>query len=115
MMTEKQRKLAFVLGCMQLRIIIALLPLYISSSSLPYYAVLLTCFGLSFLYLYFANLRLDAIEGGGITWWANFRILHASLYICAAIYAFQRKRIAFIPLLIDTLIGLMLFLHNHFW
>jgi len=115
MMTEKQRKLLFVLACIPLRFVIALLPLYISSSYLHYYAVLPTCIGLSFLYLYFNNLRLNAREGGGDTWWANFRLLHASLYICAAIYAFQNKRTAYIPLLVDVVIGLILFVHKHFW
>ena len=65
-------------------------------------------------YLYFNKLRMHAVESGGETWWSEFRVLHAVLYLCATIYAFQGKRIAWIPLAIDVVIGLLLFLNNHF-
>ena len=40
-------------------------------------------------YLYFTNTRLNAPEGGGVTWWAKYRLIHAMLYITAAIYIAQ--------------------------
>ena len=56
------------------------------------------------------NGRLNAPEGGGVTWWKNLRLLHGSLFICAAIYAFNKDNYAYIPLLIDPIVGLFSFI-----
>ena len=99
----------FLFGCMPVRIILTLLPLYISKEWLFYYGFVLGAIALSFLYLYFANMRLNAFEAGGHTWWANFRILPGFLYLVASIYAFQGLQLAWLPLLVDSLLGLGLF------
>jgi hypothetical protein len=57
-------------------------------------------------------MRQNAFEAGGITWWANYRIIHGLLYLIAAIYAFNKYRSAWIPLTLDVLIGLSLFIHK---
>jgi hypothetical protein len=102
----------FLFGCMPARIILTLLPLYINKTWLFYYGFVLASIALSFLYLYFANMRLNAFEAGGHTWWANFRLLHGFLYLVASIYAFQGLQITWLPLFIDTLLGLGLFLNK---
>ncbi len=67
--------------------------------------------GVSFLVLYFLELRLEAPEGGGgNTWWKNFRLIHGVLYISAFIYSIKNKDIMWIPIMIDTIFGLSLFL-----
>ena len=114
MMTVERRRALFLLGCIPLRLIIAILPIYLDKSYLLYYGLLLSLPMFGFFYLYFNNLRLNASESGGMTWWSEFRLLHASLYMCAVIYAFQGKRTAWIPLMLDVVIGMLLFLHNHF-
>jgi hypothetical protein len=65
--------------------------------------------------LYFTNMRLDAPESGGKTWWADFRPLHGMLYLCAAIYAFKENKLATIPLAIDVIFGLILFIYFEFY
>lgn len=105
--------LLFLLACIPARIIIALLPLYIDTSYLPYYGTLLLLPAFGFLYLYFNNLRLNAPEAGGTTWWAEYRIIHGMLYLTASIYALQEKRLAWVPLTIDVALGLVLFLFRH--
>lgn len=104
----------FLFGCIPVRILLSILPLYIDKKTLFYYGIGLLIISLSFLYLYFTNQRLDAYEAGGNTWWAKFRIIHGLLYLCAAIYALQGQRIAWIPLSIDTFIGLVLFINKHY-
>ena len=104
----------FLFGCIPVRILLSILPLYIDKKMLFYYGIGLLIISLSFLYLYFTNQRLDAYEAGGNTWWAKFRIIHGLLYLCAAIYALQGQRIAWIPLSIDTFIGLVLFMNKHY-
>jgi hypothetical protein len=104
----------FLLACIPSRIILSILPLYLSEKYLFYYGFLLLAIASSFLFLYFTNKRLNADEGGGNTWWANFRLIHGLLYLCAAIYSIQGKKIASIPLLIDTFIGLKLFIFHRY-
>ena len=106
--------IAFLLLCIPSRILIALLPKYIPDKYLKFYAIALLLIGLSFIYLYFLNLRLDAPEAGGKTWWAQYRIIIGLLYISASIYAFQGKRnLIWIPLAIDILFGLVIFTIKH--
>jgi hypothetical protein len=105
--------LLFLFACIPVRIIIALMPLYFDSSYLPYYGSILLLPALGFLYLYFNNLRLNAPEGGGNTWWAEYRIIHGMLYLTAAIYALQEKKLVWVPLTIDVALGIVLFLFRY--
>ena len=69
---------------------------------------------MSFLYLYFNNLRLDSPEAGGKTWWAPFRLIIGFFYIAAAIYSFQGKRnLIWIPLVMDIVFGIIIFIIKH--
>ena len=114
MFAEKKSISLFILGCLPIRIIMAIIPLYINKAKLPYYGVFLLLLALGFLYLYFNNLRLNANEGGGITWWAEYRLLHGLLYLTASIYSFQEKIVAYVPLAMDIGLGLILFIFRHF-
>ena len=104
----------FLLGCIPIRIIIALIPLYIDKKWLFYYSFILFTMSISFLYLYFTNSRENAFEAGGKTWWAKYRIIHGLLYLIAAYYAYFQNRNAWIPLMIDVIFGLFLFIQNRF-
>lgn len=115
MLSIETRYIYFLLLCIPLRIILAIIPFYLDKKYFHFYGIFLSLIMISFFYLYFNNLRLNASEGGGTTWWADFRLIHASLYMCACIYAFQRKRIAWVPMIIDVLLGIVLFLHHHFY
>tara|TARA_Y100001970_G_C13705424_1_gene589266 strand:- start:70 stop:438 length:369 start_codon:yes stop_codon:yes gene_type:complete len=112
MLTESNRIIFFLLGCIGSRLILAVLPLYLSKEWLKYFGIIILIIALSFLYLYFTNGRLKAPEGGGNTWWAKFRLIHGLLYLTAAIYLFQKERLASIPLFIDVILGLILFILN---
>ena len=114
MLSEKQSINYFLLGCIPVRILLALIPIYINIEWLLYYSILLFAIAFSFLFLFFFNLRQHAFEAGGITWWANYRIIHGLLYLSAAILAFKKNRLAWIPLAIDVFIGLSLFIHKRF-
>ena len=105
----------FLLGCIPIRILIASIPNIINRNYLFYYSFLLFGIAIGFLYLYFNNLRINAFEAGGKTWWAEYRLIHSMLYLIAAIYAYQMKSIAWIPLAIDVLLGIILFLNHHYF
>ena len=79
---------------------------------LPLLGIITIIIGISFLFLYFTNGRMNAPEGGGVTWWANYRLIHGLLYLAASIYLFNRDRIAWIHLANDSLLGLLIFLNT---
>ena len=112
-LTTQQRILYFLVGCIGTRTIIAISPLYTPSEWLPLLGLFTLSFGVAFLYLFFVNGRLNAPEGGGVTWWASYRLLHGLLYVAASIYLFKKQRIAWLPLTMDVLLGLTVFLVEH--
>ena len=114
MFTENQSKLYFLLGCIPVRIGIALLPLYLDKDWLPYYGYGLLAISAGFSYLFFTKTRQNAPEGGGNTWWAKFRLFHSAMYMCGGIYAIMKSRFASLPILVDTFLGIGLFLDQHY-
>jgi hypothetical protein len=114
MISQNESIILFLLACIPLRIIIALIPLFINKKLLFYYSFILFIMSISFLYLYFTNGRENAFEAGGKTWWAKYRIIHGLLYLMAAYYAYHQNRNAWIPLMIDVIFGLILFIQKRF-
>lgn len=112
MFSEKESVIFFLFGCMPTRILISILPLYINKLWLFYYGIVLFIIAFTTLFLYFTNKRLKSQESGGDTWWAKFRIAHGLLYLSGAIYSLYGISTAWIPIAIDTLLGLVLFLHH---
>jgi len=106
--------LYFLIGCIPIRILMASIPNVINKNYLFYYSFILLAISIGFLNLYFNNLRLNAFEGGGITWWSDYRLIHGMLYLTAAIYSYQMKSIAWIPLAIDVIFGFILFINKHY-
>ncbi len=106
--------LAFLLLCIPARILIALGSKFVPDAYMKLYATLLLLIGLSFVYLFFTNTRLDAPEAGGKTWWAKYRLIIGALYLVAAIYAFQGKRdLIWVPLAMDITFGTIIFAIKH--
>ena len=104
--------LLFLLACIPARLLIVW-----GSTKVPPrpLALLLFIVSMSFLYLYFTKGRQQAPEAGGVTWWANYRLIIGLLYLAAAIYAFQGRRdLVWIPLLLDVIFGIILFTIKHF-
>ena len=70
---------------------------------------------LGFIIIYFTGIRSTGAEVfGEKIWWNDLRIVHAMLYILFAIYAFQNKWFAWVPLGVDVAIGLGAFLIYHY-
>jgi len=109
-------QLLFLFGCIPTRILLAYISTKIPENYLPLFGAILLAMGLGFLYLYFTNKRMDAPEAGGKTWWGKYRIIHGMFYLTAAIYAFQKKPdLIWIPLTLDVIFGLCLFVLHHFF
>lgn len=109
-----QSKTLFLLGCIPVRIALAVLAYALPEPYLRYLAIPLFLIGLSFLFLYLTNQRLYAPEAGGVTWWRNWRPVHGMLYITAAVYAVTGRNIAALFLALDVTLGLAVFLTHHY-
>ena len=139
-MSPLTRKLLFALGCIPSRVVVATLPLYMpdvfnaykstsrtSSASLSsslrihedkqwfvhLYTAILFIISFAFFYLWYANMRLDAPEGGGTTWWKSIRPIHSLLYLIAGLLSMAKMfgELAAV-LLIDVAVGVVAWLHN---
>ena len=108
-------KIFFILGCIPTRLLLSLLLLKIDKKYLPYLSIPLFLIGLSFIYLYFSKSRLNAFEAGGETWWKNWRPIHGLLYITAGILCLKQNRFSSLVILLDTILGLSLFVHHHYF
>lgn len=84
------RVFLFLCLCTPIRILIAWLPFYVKLNNM--FILIYTCFlfliGISFLILYIFELRLNAPEGGGYTWWHSHRIVHSIFFLLSSIILF---------------------------
>jgi hypothetical protein len=111
-MTTSQLLVLF--GCIPLRIFIAYISTRIPEEHLQLFAIPLLLIGLGFLFVYFTGSRMNAPESGtGKAWWSDLRILHGMLYLTAAVYALQKKNTVWIPLTIDIVFGIIVFLVHY--
>jgi hypothetical protein len=115
-MTPLQKRYALFLGgCIPARLLLVGLAKHLPLGWLPWFGLITLTMGLGFLYLYFTNGRQTGVETGGARiWWQRFRIVHGFNYTLYSLMAFQRMRQGYWVLLLDTLIGLGLFVQHHF-
>ena len=102
--------------CILVRLLASNLPLYTPKSYLKIIGMIFCIQSTTLLYLYFTSSRLQAPEGGGVTWWAKYRILHGILYALAASSCFVNlPEAAHFFLTCDVVLGIILYvLHRHF-
>ena len=110
----QKRFLMFLIGCIGVRSLFAYVAKHSSKQSLFYLGMLALIPAIGFIIIYFSGIRTSGPEVfGEKIWWNELRIVHALLYILFAIYAFQNKSFAWIPLAIDVIVGLIAFLFYH--
>lgn len=108
-----KRNILFLFGCIPLRLLIALTVAICPKDWLIAFCffALIPIFG--WINIIFINPRTTGPEVfGQEIWWQNYRIIHLSLWIIAFILALKKNRMAAGILLLDTLIGLVLFIRN---
>jgi hypothetical protein len=110
-----KRYLLFLGLCIPARLLLAYMAKIINVKYYNYTATIALIPAIVWLYYYFINPRTTGPETfGAPIWWNNYRLIHAALYITYAILAFNKNRNAYIPLLIDALFGLLVFINYHF-
>lgn len=108
-MEDTTRAVLFLGVCVPLRLGLAYVPTVIAEHYLRYFGILILAMACGTLFLAWTNTRLNAPEGGGHTWWAPYRFIHGMLLLAASVYLLRKERTAHVPLLIDALLGVLLF------
>ena len=110
----QKRFILFLFGCITIRLLFVYFAKNASSQILMYmgYFALIPAFG--FAYIYITNSRQSGSEVfGEKIWWNYLRPLHSLLYFLFACNAIIGNKTAWLFLLVDVLIGLILFLFQH--
>lgn len=103
----------FLFGCLPVRIALVAIA-YKYPNVLPYmgYAALVVSIGFAVIYL--GNLRKTGLEVfGRPIWWNDLRPVHAALYLWFALWAIKKNRLAWVPLALDVILGLVAFLRHY--
>ena len=110
----QKRFLLFLIGCVGSRSLFAYIAKFASKRVLFYMGALALLPALGFVIIYFTGIRNTGAEVfGDKIWWDDLRIVHSLLYTLFAIYAFQGKSFAWMPLGVDVTLGLIAFLVHH--
>ena len=68
--------------------------------------------GIGFIYTFISNKKKGSTFGQKV-WWHYLRPIHAILYLLFGYMAINKSNFAYIPLLIDLIIGILSFLIYH--
>lgn len=111
----EKRFVAFLIGCIGTRLLIAFVAKNIDNSLLPYLGYLSLLPASGFMYIYLTGSRKTGLEvSGEKIWWNNLRPIHSLLYFMFAYSAIMKKSYAWLFLLIDVIFGLVMFLAHHY-
>jgi hypothetical protein len=110
----QKRWILFLGGCITVRSLFAYIAKTVNPKWLPYLGALALLPVLGWLYILFVKQRTTGPEVfGGRIWWNWLRPIHIILYTLFALYAFNQNGNAYLFLVVDVLIGLAAFLHQH--
>ena len=110
-----KRILLFLFGCMTIRIIFVILAKKINNKYLPYLGYLSLLPMIGFIYIYLTNSRKTGREVfGDKIYWNDLRPIHAILYGAFAYNSIKKNKNAWVYLLIDVIIGLIVFVNYHY-
>jgi len=112
-MNQKKKKfILFVFGCLLIRFSFVLIVKKINKKSLPLLGYIGLLPAIGFLVNYFTNIRKRGALNQKI-WWGYMRPVHSLLYFTFSYLAINKSESAYIPLLLDVIIGLLAFVHNN--
>jgi len=106
-----KRNLLFLLGCIGIRSFFVYLAKTIKKDYLQWMGWIALLPAIGFLYIWWNNLRKSGPEVMGTRiWWNDLRPIHSALYFIFAVMAIYKQTNAYVPLLVDVIIGLVAFI-----
>jgi hypothetical protein len=116
MNTIQKRFLLFLFGCIGTRSLFVYLAKIASKTYLLYMGYLAILPAIGFIYLFLSGARKTGAEVfGDKIWWNDLRPVHGLLYSLFAYNAITGNDFAWIYLLFDVIIGLIIFLYFHYY
>ncbi len=114
-MDNKQKRIIlFIFGCIISRFGIAIIIKLFGNKYRRIISFLLLLPAIGFTYIYINGLRRTGAEVfGDRIWWNNIRPVHAILYFSAAILVYNNNKMAYLAIVLDTIIGLLAFINYH--
>jgi len=111
----QKRQLLFLFGCVPFRLWLVHLAKTLPSDHVRTMGLLAAVPTLGFLLLYVTHSRLKGAETfGQPIWWHALRLHHFLLYLLFVVTAFTKPESAFVPLLVDVILGTAAFAVKHF-
>ena len=111
-----KRNVLFLFVCMTVRFGLVYLANKMPTKYLPYMGYIGLLPAIGFAYIYLTDSRKTGAEVfGDKIWWNDLRPIHSMLYFIFAYLAINASNQAYIPLLIDVVIGLVAFLVYHLY
>ena len=111
----QKRFLLFIFGCMLTRLIITVIVKNFNKKYLPITGYIYLILSISFLTIYYFNLRQSGIEVfGEKIWWNDTRPIHGILYLIFAYLAINKNTNSWKILLIDVIFGFIMFINHHY-
>ena len=102
--------------CIIIRFILVLLAKYVNKNVLQILGYISLIPAIGFIYLYLFDKRKRGLEVGfNKIWWNKLRPIHGILYLLFAIYAIKKEDFAWIPLLIDVLLGIIFYVIKYYF
>ena len=98
-----------------MRLFLVFLAKRLNIKYLPYLGYIALLPAIGFFYIFLTNSRKSGREVfGSRIWWNMLRPVHGLLYLLFAYKAIKKQKDAYLPLLLDVIIGLFSFLFYHY-
>jgi hypothetical protein len=106
-------KLKYLIGCLGIRTLFAIIAKYINKKYLPFMGIFAIIISMSFIYQFITKERTHGAFNNKI-WWDNIRPIHAFNYGLFGFLAINKSSYAWIFLLFDVFIGLGGHLYHYY-
>jgi len=114
-MNEIQKiKLKYLIGCLGIRTLFAIIAKNINPEYLPIMGLIAIPISISFIYQFIKKERTRGAFNN-VVWWDSIRPVHAFNYGLFAFMALNKSSHAWIPLLFDVLVGLSAHMYHYYF
>jgi hypothetical protein len=101
--------------CVIVRFLLVILAKYIDIAYLPILGYIALIPAIGFILIFLTDSRKSGLEvGNKAIWWNRFRPIHGILYLLFVIYAIKREQNSWMVLLLDVIIGILLFINKYY-
>lgn len=104
-------KVIFFTGCIGSRFLLSLITK--KYTKYKWISSITFIIGFSFLFIYIFDLRKTGFEAtNNKIWWNKYRPIHGLCYMLFSIFYFNNNKQAWIFLLIDTILGILIYINK---